>query len=245
MADADPTHREAFLEGVRDAWPVLVAIVPFGLVVGVAASEGGLPLGPAIGLSYIVYAGASQLAALQLLALGSPVVVILLTTLLLNLRLMLYSAAFAKHLARAPWPLRVVMAGMMTDQSMALGSQRFGRYPERGGRVAYYLGSAVPVWVVWTSASTVGVLLGATVPGGLSLDFAVPLVFLTLWVLAMLRGNPSVWVAGVVAATVAVASKGVPLNLGLLIAAFSGIAAGLLWEARRGQAPRPGRGPGA
>jgi predicted branched-subunit amino acid permease len=236
-------HRDAFMEGLRDALPVLLAVIPFGLVVGVAATDAGLPIPPAIGMSYIVYAGASQLAALQLLVAGSPVAVILLTTLLLNLRLMLYSASFSRHLAGAPWLLRLWMASIMTDQSMALGSQRFGRYPARGGRVAYYLGSAFPVWVVWTTASTVGVLLGATVPSGLSLEFAVPLVFLTLWVLAMLRGSRAVWIAGVVAASVAVLAKGLPFNLGLVVAAFTGIGAGLYWELRHPPAPRPGRPP--
>lgn len=243
MAEYEIGHREAFLEGMRDAWPVLLAVIPFGLVVGVAATEIGLPIGPAIGMSYLVYAGASQLAALQLIAAGSPIVVILLTTLLLNLRFMLYSAAFSHHLRRAPWPLRMLMSSLMTDQSMALGSQRFGRYPERGGKIAYYLGSAAPMWLVWTTASTIGVLLGANVPGGLSLNFAVPLVFLTLWVLAMVRGNSPVWVAGAVAATVAVSLQGLPFNLGLVLGAFSGIAAGLWWELRHPPAPRPGRGP--
>lgn len=231
------------MEGLRDALPVLVAVIPFGLVVGVAAIDAGLPVAPAIGMSYLVYAGASQLAALQLMVAGTPVAVILLTTLLLNLRMMLYSAAFSQHLARAPWLLRLWMASMMTDQSMALGSQRFGRYPTRGGRVAYYLGSALPMWGVWTTSSTVGVLLGATVPSGLSLDFAVPLVFLTLWVLAMVRGNSAVWVAGAVAATAAVLAKGLPFNLGLVIAAFAGIGAGLYWETRRPPAHRPGGRP--
>ena len=238
------SHREAFTEGVRDAWPVLLAIIPFGLVVGVSAIEVGLSVAPAIGMSYIVYAGSAQLAALQLIGIGSPVLVILFTTLLFNLRFMLYSATFAHHLARAPWPLRLLMAALMTDQSMALGSRRFGQHPERGGRIAYYMGSAVPVWLVWTSASTVGVLLGTTVPSGLSLDFAVPLVFLSLWVLAMVRGSPPVWVAGLVAATVAVATKGLPLNLGLVVAALAGIAAGLGWESRNPPPARPGRGPG-
>jgi predicted branched-subunit amino acid permease len=205
----------------------------------------GLSIAPAIGMSYLVYAGSAQLAALQLIGIGSPVAVILFTALLLNLRFMLYSAAFAQHLARAPWPLRLLMAALMTDQSMALGSRRFGRFPERGGRIPYYLGSAVPVWLVWTSASTIGVLLGTTVPSGLSLDFAVPLVFLTLWVMAMVRGSPPVWVAGLVAAAVAVGAKGLPYNLGLVVAAVSGIVAGLWWESRRPPVGRPGPGSGA
>ena len=227
-------------EGVRDALPITLAVMPMGLVVGVAAVEVGLPVAQAIGMSYLVFAGIAQLAALQLIAVGSPVAVILVTTLLLNLRFALYSAAFAEHLRAAPGWLRAVMAFLMTDQAMALGSLRYGRFPERGAKVAYYLGAAVPIGVVWTTASTVGVLIGAGLPAGLSLDFAVPLVFLTLWVAAMVRGAPPVWVAGAVAGGVAVVARPLPYNLGLLVAAFAGIAAGLWWETRRGPAPRPG-----
>ncbi len=229
-----------FREGLRDALPVMLALMPLGLVVGVAAVEVGLPIAQAIGMSYVVFAGIAQLAALQLIAAGSPAAVILVTTLLLNMRFVLYSAALAEHLRAAPAWLRAVMAFLTTDQSMALGSHRYGRFPERGAKVAYYLGVSLPIGLVWTTASTLGVLLGGGLPARLSLDFAVPLVFLTLWVVAMVRGTSPVWVAGAVAGGTAVVARPLPLNLGLLVAAFAGIAAGLWWEMRRGPAPRPG-----
>jgi 4-azaleucine resistance transporter AzlC len=232
-----PLHQGALLEGARDALPLLLAMVPFGLIAGVAAAERGLALAQAIGISYIVFAGSAQLAALQLLALGSPVAVILVTTLLINLRFLLYSATFAPHLRAAPWPLRALLAGVMTDQSLALGTHRFGAHPERGGKAAYLAGVSLTVWFVWTGSSTVGVFVGAALPSGWSLEFAVPLVFLTLWIVAMARGAAPVWAAGLVAAAVAVLARPLPYNLGLLAAAFAGIAAGLWWEDRH---PRTG-----
>lgn len=243
--DGGTTSAAGFREGVRDALPVLLAVTPAGLVVGVAAVEVGLPVAQAIGMSYVVFAGTSQLAALQLIAAGSPVAVILVTTLLLNMRFALYSAALAEHLRAPPGWIRAVLAFLMTDQAMALGSQRYGRFPERGAKVAYYLGAAVPIGVVWTTASTLGVLIGAGLPTGLSLDFAVPLVFLTLWVVVMVGGTPPVWVAGAVAGGVAVLAQPLPFNLGLLAAAFAGIVAGLWWETRHGPAARPGVAPDA
>ena len=240
--DDGTTFAVGVREGLRDALPITLAVTPMGLVVGVAAVEVGLPIAQAVGMSYLVFAGIAQLAALQLIAVGSPVAVILVTTLLLNLRFALYSAALADPLRAAPGWLRAVMAFLMTDQALALGSQRYGRFPGRGAKVAYYLGVSVPIGFVWTTASTVGVLVGAGLPAGLSLDFAVPLVFLTLWVAAMRRGAAPVWVAGAVAGGVAVLARPLPFNLGLLVAAFAGIAAGLWWETRGGPAPRPGAG---
>jgi 4-azaleucine resistance transporter AzlC len=223
----------AFQEGARDVVPALIALVPFGLVLGVAASQSSLSLAQAIGMSYIVYAGSAQLAALQLLALGSPFTVILVTALLINLRFALYSATLAPVLRPAPWPLRALLAALMTDQSLAFSTQRFATRPERGGRIAYYAGVSLPVWFVWTTSSTVGVVAGAALPTGWSLEFAVPLVFLTLWIVALLRGRSPVWVAGAVAALVAVVARPLPLNAGLLLAIVAGITAGLVWEARR------------
>lgn len=240
------TFREGFVEGFRDAIPILLAVTPFGLVAGVSAADVGLPLAHAVGINYVVYAGTAQLAALQLLAVGSPFAVILLTTLLLNLRFALYSATLAPHVRGPRWPVRLWLASLMTDQSMALATHRFASHPERGAKVGYYLGVSGPVWVVWTTAATVGVFVGAAVPASWSLGFAVPLVFLTLWVFAMARGRGPVWTAGGVAAVTAVLARPLPFNLGLMVAAFAGIGAGLAVEAlrarRRGAAARAGGG---
>lgn len=240
------TFRDGALEGLRDAFPILVAVTPFGLVAGLSAAEIGLPVAHAVGMSYLVYAGTSQLAALQLLAVGSPFAVILLTTLLINLRFALYSATLAPHVRGPRWPVRLWMASLMTDQSMALATHRFATKPERGAKAAYYLGVSVPVWVVWTTSSTVGVFVGAAVPASWSLEFAVPLVFLTLWMFALARGRGPVWWAGGVGAIVAILARPLPFNLGLLVASFAGIAAGLIVEhvrERRRAAADPGSGP--
>jgi predicted branched-subunit amino acid permease len=236
--------RVAFLEGARDALPALLAVVPFGLVTGVAAAS-VLTVAQAIGMSYLMFAGSAQLAALQLIGLGSPFVVVLATTLLINLRFALYSAIFAPHLRVAPWPLRALVAATMTDHAMAFASRRFGTHPERGDKVAYFAGLGLSIWLFWTSSSTIGVLVGTALPAGWSLDFAVPLMFLGLWVATLMRGRSPVWVAGGVAAVVAVLARPLPLNAGLLLAAFAGIGAGLWWEHRtaRERPPEGGGGP--
>ena len=54
-------------------------MAPFGLVAGVAMVAGGIPPLAAMAMSLVVYAGASMLAAVQLLAADTPLAVILLT----------------------------------------------------------------------------------------------------------------------------------------------------------------------
>jgi len=225
-------NQSALREGLTDSIPIILAVIPFGLMVGVAAAEVGLPLSLAIAMSYIVYAGASQLAALALIATGAPFLVIVVTALLLNLRFLLYSAAMAPHLRGPNLPQRALLAWMLTDQALAFASQRYALQPERGGKVAYYLGLAIPMAVVWTSASTIGVLMQSGIPSDWSLEFAVPIIFLTLWVTSLRRGDRAILTAGLVGVAVAVLAQGLPYNLGLMTATFAGIAAGLVAEQR-------------
>src|SRR3989338_6738026 len=104
---------QQFLYGCRDSIPMIVGILPFGLIYGALASLAGLSLGQALGMSLLVYAGSAQFIAISLLTLGSGAVVILLTTLVVNLRHVLYSAALQPYVGRLPQRWRVpVGAGL-------------------------------------------------------------------------------------------------------------------------------------
>lgn len=216
--------------GIRDALPLHLGIVPFALVAGIAAVEAGLTLPQAIGMSVVVFAGASQLAALELIGDAAPVAVVVGTVVVINLRMMMYSASIAPHFARYRTRTRAVLAYFLTDQAYALSIAEYADNEARDRRV-YYLGVAVSLWVVWVIGTIAGVLLGAGVPDAWGLSFAVPLVFLALLVPAM-KDRPTT-AAGVVGATVAVLAAGVPFNLGLLLGAGFGIVAGLVVEVVR------------
>ncbi|MEF8781193.1 MAG: AzlC family ABC transporter permease [Haloferacaceae archaeon] len=213
--------------GVRDASPLFLGIVPFALVVGVAAVEAGLTPLQAVGMSVIVFAGASQLAALELLGETAPLLVVVATAVVINLRMVMYSASIAPHFRSFRRRVQAALAYVLTDQAYALSVARFAGEGSPD-RKAYYLGVAGSIWVVWQLGTVAGVLLGAGVPPELGLSFAVPLVFLALLVPAM-KDRPSA-AAGIVAGVVAVGAAGLPYNVGLLVAALAGIGAGLAVE---------------
>lgn len=216
-----------FGEGVRTVAPVLLGVVPFALVAGVAAASAGLSLLEAMGMSVIVFAGASQLAALDLLSQDAPLAVVVVTAAVINLRMMMYSASIAPHFRSVSARWKAVLSYLLTDQAYALSLTRYGEDDEID-RKWFYLGIAATLWVVWQLGTLAGVLLGAGVPDSWGLEFAVPLVFLAVLVPA-LEDRASV-VAGVVAAGVAIAGGGLPLNLGLLVAAAVGITVGMIFE---------------
>lgn len=217
--------RTAAFEGLLAIAPILIGVVPFGIIAGIAAVEAGLAPLQAYAASPIVFAGAAQLAMMDLLAQDAAPVVIVATALVINARMAMYSAALApafRHLS----PLRKAYGSyILTDQGFAVSVVRFDRVEESlDRRFAYYLGASFGLWFTWQISSLVGVVVGTGVPESWSLDFAIPLVFMALVFPAIKdRGTT---IAAVVGAVAAVALVGLPLNLGLLAAAAIAIIAG-------------------
>lgn len=214
--------------GAAAILPMLVGVVPFGLVAGAAPVEAGLGGGVAVGFSTIVFAGASQLAAIDVLGDGGSVVVAVLAACTINLRLLLYSASLAPHLAAESLRTRLGVAYLLTDQAYAVSNQRWTdpvdpAPPER--RVPYFLGAGLALWGSWQLATIAGVLVGPVLPDDVPLEFAVPLVFLVL-LLPALSSGPA-WVAALVGgfAAVAAAEAGAAES-SIMVGALAGIAAG-------------------
>ena len=222
-----PSRRRSFLGGVRAVAPVLVGIVPFGLIAGAAAVRVGLSGLQAVGLSVVVFAGASQLAAIELLGSNARPAVVVATALVINLRMLMYSASIAPYFRETATRWRAGLAYLLTDQAYALAVTRFSAdRPVR--RRWYYLGAALPLWAVWQACTVLGVVAGARVPDSLPLSFVVPLTFLALLVPAVT--DRASGAAAVVGGAAAVLGAGLPLNLGLIAGAVGGVLAGLVVE---------------
>ena len=220
--------RTAFAAGARASLPVLLGIAPFGMICGVAMVAGGIAPLTAVLMSIFVFAGASMLAASQLLASGAPVALIVLTAFFINLRFMMYSASIRLHLGSLPLRWRLLVASLLADNPYALCMARFADHPADRNKLGFYLGASIPVWLCWQLAVVAGVLVGARLPAAWQLEFAAPLAFIAISV-PLLRDRATVAAAVASAATVVLA-HGLPLRLGLMLAALAGIAAGLAAE---------------
>ncbi len=201
-------------------------MAPFGLVTGVAMVAGGIPPLAAMAMSVLVYAGASMLAATQLLSASAPLAVILLTVLFINLRFMMYSASMRAHLAGLPLRWKLAAGYLLADNAYGLSIARFNEHPQVRGRLAYFLGAALPIWVTWQATVGLGIVLGAALPAQWRLEFAAPLAFIALTV-PLLRDRAMV-AAALAAAVTVVAAWALPMRLSLAAAAVAGIAVGLL-----------------
>src|SRR6476661_3762981 len=110
MVTTRSSARHAARDGAVAVAPMLIGIAPFGLVAGVAVAEAHLGVGVSIGLSTIVFAGASQLAMTHVLADGGSALVAVVAACTINLRMVLYSASLAPHLARERMGRRLIAA---------------------------------------------------------------------------------------------------------------------------------------
>jgi len=220
----------AFRRGMAESAPFLLVIVPFGMVFGVVGTEAGFTLAQVMGFSVLVIAGASQIAAVQLMTEGAPLAAVVATALVINLRMAMYSAALAPHLGPLPTGQRALIAYMLVDQVYAASALDYERRPEQtpAEKAAYFLGACVPVCLPWYGATWAGATLGRGLPPDLGLDFAVPITFLAL-LAAMLR-TPAHWAAAAVSVAVALALAGLGPGLGLLVAAVAAMAAGAAVE---------------
>ena len=208
--------------------PLLVGVAPFGLAFGVAAGQSSI--GGLVGYasSLIIFAGAAQLAVVQLFDAGATAAVIIATALVINARHFMYSAALAPHFKEFSPRWRFVLPYIMTDQAFAVSVTRFETYTDPEYKRRFFTGSGLGLWGTWQLSTGLGTIAGATVPDSWSLDFAIPLVFLGLLIPAV-RNRPGL-TAAVVGGAVAVIGASSPYNLGLIIGASSGIAAGVIVE---------------
>jgi predicted branched-subunit amino acid permease len=213
---------------------MLVGVVPFGLVAGASPVTQGLGADAAIGFSTVVFAGASQLAAVDVLGDGGSALVAALAAWTINLRMVLYAASLAPHLAGEPLRTRLGVAYLLTDQAYAVSisaiTSEEGQAPS--SRVPYYLGAALTLWGSWQLSTIAGTLIGSSVPDDVPLEFAVPLVFLVLLIPAI-NSSPAV-VAALVGGFGAVAARELGAgSLSLTVGAVAGIVAGALVDHRR------------
>ncbi|MBU1003341.1 MAG: AzlC family ABC transporter permease [Proteobacteria bacterium] len=218
--------RRLFIEGFRDLSPIFLGAAPFGIIAGISMTAAGMSPVETGSMTVIVLAGAAQLAAAELIGKGAPLLVVVLTALVINLRFTMYSASLAPHFKNLPLRWKLLCAYGLTDQAYAVAITRYTKEPELANKHWYYLGAAFALWACWQVTVWVGVLVGVGVPPEWKLEFAVPLTFLAL-LLPHLKTRPSL-AAALTASLVAVLAVGLPYNLGLFLAAGCGVTAGSL-----------------
>ncbi len=215
------------MAGARAELPLLVGVIPFGMIYGVLALGAGLPAGLSQAMSAVVFAGSAQFVTTQLVSSGAPLVSIVLTALIVNLRHALYSASLTPYMQGLPSRWKWLLAYLLTDEAYAVSILHY-RENEDSNSHYFFLGSGLALWASWQLSTAAGIFLGAQIPSSWSLDFSLALTFIAL-VVPALKDRASI-AAALAAGVAAVAATDFPLRLGLVFAALAGILAGLAIE---------------
>lgn len=219
----------ALLTGVRAELPIALGVIPFGLIYGVLALAAGLTPMQAQAMSAIVFAGSAQFIGAQLIGGGAPLSVLWLTTFIVNLRHLLYSTSLGPDLGHLPRRWRWLLAYLLTDEAYAVTAVHYAnRAIPLTHKHWYFFGAGFTLWAAWQLSTALGIFLGAEAPAAWGLDFTLALTFIGI-VIPALKDRASV-AAALSAGLMAVLAFHLPYKLGLMVAALTGIAAGLLWE---------------
>lgn len=225
-----PTRRSEFWNGVKDTFPLVVGAIPFGIIFGALAITSGVSPGGALAMSAIVYAGSSQFIAAGLVANGAPILVIVLTTFVVNLRHALYAASLAPHMKHLPQRWLAPLGFWLTDESFVVVIARYTKTDASPFKHWYFLGSALFMYSNWQLCTVIGMAAGQAIPNprAWGLDFALVVTFIGM--LAQFVRNRPALIACATAGLTAVVAHGLPNQMGLLLAAVVGIVAGVLAE---------------
>jgi len=222
---------KTFWAGVRAEFPLLIGVTPFGMIYGVLALNAGLTPAPAQLMSAIVFAGSAQFITTQLVRDAVPGLIIVLTIAVVNLRHLLYSASIAPYLRALPLRWKLLLSYLLTDEAYAATILHYERDEPSPAGHWFFLGAGLALWTTWQLSTAAGILLGATLPESLPLDFALPLTFIAI-VVPALKDRPAI-LAAITAGIVALLTFNLPYKFGLMLAGVLGIAAGALLENRK------------
>lgn len=219
----------AVAAGVRDSVPVALSVIPFGIAIGAAISESAMSNLVGWAAGPLVFAGSAHLAAITLLGEGAAWLAVVTSALVVNVRLLLYSATLSPLFHGQPRWFRWTAPHLILDETFALVFAR--KVEERENRRwfrAYLLASGVFLGSLWITAVAGGILAGPVIPESWPVEFAAPAALAGLLAPAI-RGRPSV-VAALVGAVTAVALRPAMGSGSIIVGAALGMLAGILME---------------
>ena len=176
---------EVFKQGFLDVIPLTIPVIPFGIIYGVTATEIGLSPMITFVMSFVIFAGSSQIAFSQLFIAGASPLVMITSVAIINSRHLLYGAVLSQYLNKLNHYWRVLLSYLMTDQAFSVSLSYFKKNKKIYNPHFHMLGSGFTLWFLWQISTLLGIVLGNIVPEQLGLEFTIPLTFLSLIILEL------------------------------------------------------------
>ena len=170
-----------FSKGIADVSPLMIPVVPFGLIFGILSIDMGFSPLATMGMSLIIFGGASQIILLQLFSGGASSLIIVSSVGAVNSRHLLYGAVVSEHVSDLKLIWKISISYFLIDHAFAVSNEYFKKYKEKN-KYFHLIGGGFTCWVVWQTTTFLGIILGAAIPEKLGLSFAIPLTFLAILV---------------------------------------------------------------
>ena len=167
-------------KGILDVSPLMIPVVPFGIIYGVIGMDLGLGPYMTLGMSIIVFGGASQIVLLQLFSGGASSLVILSSVGAVNSRHVLYGAVLSENLSGLKFIWKIILSYVMVDQAFAVSNDYFRKNKRNKNKHYHLLATGFTCWTIWQFSTFAGIVLGSIIPEELGLKFAIPITFLAL-----------------------------------------------------------------
>lgn len=222
---------KSFLYGVRSMSSITAGIAPFGAIVGAVCANAGVSLLSALSMNMIVFAGASQLVAVELMSHHAQIFFIVMSGLIINTRFILYSAVMSVHLKDYPLRIKMLTAYLLTDQNFAILSVHRENLKSNAEVLSFYFGGSLYMILVWYTSVILGHMFGNLAPISWQLDFAVPLSLMALTIPAI--KNRSYFIVANFSGLTSLMLKDLPYHLGLIVTASLAIVLGIYLSRRK------------
>ena len=209
--------------GIIDVSPLMIPVFPFGIIYGVIGMDLGIGPYMTLGLSIIIFGGASQIVLLQLFSGGASSLVILSSVVSVNSRHLLYGAVLSEHLSTLKLTWKIILSYVMVDQAFAVSNVFFKKNLKNKNKHYHLLGAGFTCWTIWQISTILGIVLGSIVPEELGLSFTISLTFLALLINDFRKFNNIIVmiVSGIVAT---IGYNLIPFKAYIIVAALSALA---------------------
>ena len=175
------SNYKIFLKGIIDVSPLMIPVIPFGLIFGILSIDIGFSPIATMGMSLIIFGGASQIILLQLFSGGASSLVIISSVGAVNSRHLLYGAVVSEHVSDLKLIWKIIISYFLIDQAFAVSNEYFKKNKDKN-KYFHLIGGGFTCWIIWQSTTFLGIILGAAIPEKLGLSFAVPLTFIAILV---------------------------------------------------------------
>jgi len=209
-------------KGIADVSPLMIPVIPFGIIYGVIGMELGLSTYMTLGMSIIIFGGASQIVLLQLFSGGASSFVTIASVGAVNSRHLLYGAVFTEYLSHLKITWKLILSYVLIDQAFAVSNTYFKKNKQNKFKHYHLLGAGFTCWTVWQISTILGIVLGSVVPEELGLSFTISLTFLALLIndFRKFKNVIVMLVSGIVAS---IGYNTIPFQAYIIVAALSAL----------------------